>query len=129
MDTSFERPVLAYDGGGSHVSCALCSSKSLRLGPVARESYSAQNSSSAFLDMLERLGREAGASIDGILGAELAFPGPLDFSAGISLMRHKLVYLYGVDLRITQLFDRAPLVGAAVAWFNSSHVVHGKVSQ
>jgi predicted NBD/HSP70 family sugar kinase len=34
-----------------------------------------------------------------------------------------------LDIRITQLFDQAPLVGAAVPWFNSSHVVHGKVSQ
>jgi glucokinase len=99
MDQGFERSVLVYDVGGSHVSCAVCSSKSLRLGPIARESYPAQNSSSAFLDMLERLGKEASTSFDGVLGAELAFPGPFDFSAGISLMRHKLVYLYGIDLR------------------------------
>jgi glucokinase len=29
----------------------------------------------------------------------LAFPGPFDFQAGVSLMRHKLPYLYGIDLR------------------------------
>lgn len=99
MDKGCEPSVLVYDVGGSHVSCAVCSSKSLRLGPVASESCSAQSSSSAFLDLLVRLGKQAGTSFDGVLGAELAFPGPFDFSAGISLMRHKLVYLYGIDLR------------------------------
>jgi glucokinase len=34
-----------------------------------------------------------------VLGAELAVPGPFDFTAGISLMQHKLPFLYGVDLR------------------------------
>jgi glucokinase len=36
---------------------------------------------------------------DGIMGAMLAVPGPFDLEAGVSLMRHKLPYLYGVDLR------------------------------
>ena len=28
-----------------------------------------------------------------------AVPGPFDLQAGVSLMRHKLPYLYGIDLR------------------------------
>jgi len=32
-------------------------------------------------------------------GASLAFPGPFDYQSGVSLMRHKLPYLYGVPLR------------------------------
>ncbi len=35
----------------------------------------------------------------GALGAGLAMPGPFDYATGISRMRHKLPYLYGVDLR------------------------------
>ena len=35
----------------------------------------------------------------GVLGAELAMPGPFDYSAGVSWMKHKMPYLYGVDLR------------------------------
>ncbi len=35
----------------------------------------------------------------------------------------------GFDIAITQLFDQAPLLGAAMAWFNSPQGVHGKVSQ
>ena len=99
MDQTLERSVLVFDVGGSHVSCAVCSSNTLRLGLVARKSYSSRCSGSAFLDMLERLGKEACTSFDAVLGAELAFPGPFDFSAGISLMRHKLGDIYGIDLR------------------------------
>jgi glucokinase len=34
-----------------------------------------------------------------VAGAELAMPGPFDFATGISHMKHKLPFLYGVDLR------------------------------
>jgi glucokinase len=45
-----------------------------------------------------------------VAGASLAIPGPFDFTAGISRMRHKLPYLYGVDLRreLAQLFGWKP---------------------
>jgi glucokinase len=42
---------------------------------------------------------KAADGLDGVSGAELAFPGPFDYAAGISRMKHKLPYLYGVDLR------------------------------
>jgi glucokinase len=61
--------------------------------------HSAEQSSDAFVNVLYSLGVEASAAFDGVLGAELAMPGPFDFAAGVSRMRHKLPYLYGVDLR------------------------------
>jgi glucokinase len=51
------------------------------------------------LDILHSLGKKAMNTAKGVVGANLAIPGPFDFAAGISRMRHKLPYLYGVDLR------------------------------
>ena len=42
---------------------------------------------------------QAAAGLDPVDGAALAFPGPFDFAAGVSWMKHKLPYLYGVNLR------------------------------
>jgi glucokinase len=39
------------------------------------------------------------SSYTGVSGAALAMPGPFDYTAGISYMRHKLPCLYGIDLR------------------------------
>ena len=105
MSAFRENCVLVYDVGGSHVSSALCTTGSFLLGPVVTAPHPEEASSAAFLDLLERLGREAASEVDRLDGAGLAFPGPFDFAAGISLMRHKLPYLYGFDLR-TALAER-----------------------
>lgn len=91
--------VLTFDVGGSHVSAAVCLGSDYRLGPVVSAHYDAVETSDGFVNLLCRLGAEAAAGCDDGMGAELAVPGPFNFQAGISLMRHKLPYLYGVDLR------------------------------
>jgi glucokinase len=70
-----------------------------RLGPIASAPYPAEQTSDAFVRFLHALGLKASAGFAGVSGAELAFPGPFDFAAGISRMKHKLPFLYGVDLR------------------------------
>ena len=99
MTAALERSILAYDVGGSHVSAAVCRNGSFQLGPVATSPHPAEQSSDAFVEALYSLGTQASAGLDGIAGAQLAMPGPFDFSRGVSLMRHKLPYLYGVELR------------------------------
>jgi len=91
--------VLTFDVGGSHVSAALCFADDYRLGPVASALYEAVESCDGFIDLLANLRDEALAGLDGDFPAVLAVPGPFDLPAGISLMRHKLPYLYGVNLR------------------------------
>jgi glucokinase len=91
--------VLTFDVGGSHVSAAVCLQEDYRLGPVVREQYGSIETSDGFIDLLCRLGAEAATGGENGMGATLAVPGPFNFQAGISLMRHKLPYLYGVDLR------------------------------
>jgi glucokinase len=48
---------------------------------------------------------KASSGLEAVSGAEFAFPGPFDFAAGISWMKHKLPFLYGIDLR-KELADR-----------------------
>jgi glucokinase len=91
--------ILVYDVGGSHVSAAVCSNGVYRLGRVVRAPHAPGESSREFIDRLYALGAQASEGAGALSGAGLAMPGPFDFEAGMSLMRHKLPYLYGVDLR------------------------------
>jgi glucokinase len=91
--------VLVYDVGGSHVAAAVCHAGTYRLGPVISAPHPDEQTSDAFVSTLHSLGIRASAGLDPVAGAELAFPGPFDFEAGVSRMKHKLPYLYGVDLR------------------------------
>jgi len=99
MANRVESAVLAFDVGGSHVAAAVCHEVGFRLGPVANAPYPAMQTADAFIDLLDELAVKAGARSDGGIEAVLAVPGPFDLKAGVSLMRHKLPYLYGVDLR------------------------------
>lgn len=104
-------PVLVYDVGGSHVAAAACVGDDFRLGPVVNAAHPAEAACDAFIGMLYKLGVEATNGFSHATGAVLAVPGPFDFEAGVSLMRHKLPYLYGIDLRlaIAERFGWKPL--------------------
>ncbi len=91
--------VLTFDVGGSHAAAAVCRDAGFCLGPVVSAHHDAIQSSAGFIDLLAALGSEAAGGFDGGIAATLAVPGPFDLEAGISRMRHKLPYLYGVDLR------------------------------
>jgi glucokinase len=99
MAADLENSVLVYDVGGSHVAAAVCRSDAYCLGPVVSAPHASVETSDSFIDLLHSLGVKASSGENGLCGAELAIPGPFDFAAGISRMKHKLPYLYGVDLR------------------------------
>jgi glucokinase len=99
MTAEMEKSVLVYDVGGSHVAATVCRGSDYRLGPIVSAPYPAEQTSDAFIAFLHSLGVKASAGLADVAGAELAFPGPFDFAAGISRMKHKLPFLYGVDLR------------------------------
>jgi len=125
MADLMESRVLAFDVGGSHVACAVCWGSDFHLGPVASAPHSATHTSDAFVDLLYELGTKARIGHDEtdghdqINGAMLAVPGPFDLQAGVSLMRHKLPYLYGVDLR-KALAARFGLQPAQVRFLNDA---------
>jgi glucokinase len=81
------------------VAAAVCHPDTYRLGPVVSAPHPDEPTSEAFVSMIHSLGIRASAGFEPVAGAELAFPGPFDFEAGISHMKHKLPYLFGVDLR------------------------------
>jgi glucokinase len=88
-----------YDVGGSHVAAAVCQADTYRIGHVVSAPHPEQQSSDAFVSLIRSLGTQASAGFEPVAGAELAFPGPFDFETGVSWMKHKLPYLYGIDLR------------------------------
>ncbi|MGO9325850.1 MAG: ROK family protein [Terracidiphilus sp.] len=111
--------VLTFDVGGSHVAVAVCCAANFSLGSVASAPYASVSTSGAFLDLLHNLGMKAQIGGEGVIGAMLAVPGPFDLQAGVSLMRHKLPYLYGVDLR-QGLAERFGLQPAHVRFLNDA---------
>jgi glucokinase len=99
MSIGEESPVLVFDVGGSHVSAAVCEGGDFHLGPVFSAPHPVDETSDSFVTLLHTLGVKAAAGFKAVAGAALAVPGPFDLKAGVSLMHHKLPYLYGVDLR------------------------------
>lgn len=90
--------VLVYDIGGSHISAAVCFRESFRLGSIERANLPEQQTSEAFVGVLHSLGVKVGEGVEGVEGAELAMPGPFDYAKGIAWMKHKMPYLYGVNV-------------------------------
>lgn len=98
MSAAVDPCVLVYDVGGSHISAAVCFKQGFRLGTVVRANLPEEQTSAAFVDVLYTLGMKAAEGVDGVEGAELAMPGPFDYAVGVSWMKHKMPYLYGVNL-------------------------------
>jgi glucokinase len=97
--TSLDSQFLAtFDIGGSHIGAGLCRLSDLALIGTASGPIAAIDSFDAFADLLHSLGLEAAAGTP-LAGASLAVPGPFNHEAGVSLMQHKLQYLYQKDLR------------------------------
>ena len=99
VSADVEPCVLVYDVGGSHISAAVCFKEGLSAWtrwcePICRRSRRARRS----LKCLHSLGVKAAEGVDGVQGAELAMPGPFDYEKGISWMKHKMPYLYGVNV-------------------------------
>jgi glucokinase len=91
--------LLTIDVGGSHVSAALCALDDLRVIQLTEAPLGGVSSFEGFVDLLYVLGREVAGWPQRLAGASLAVPGPFDCGAGVSLMKHKLQWLYGKDLR------------------------------
>ena len=94
-----DRCVLAYDVGGSHISAAVCSETTLALGPVVKAALPLEQTAEAFLHVLTDLAAQVAPDLRRVDGAGFAMPGPFDYLEGVSWMRHKMPYLYGVNVR------------------------------
>jgi glucokinase len=110
--------VITFDIGGSHIGAGLCRLPDLALIRTASGPIAEIDSFDAFADLLHSLGTEAAAGTP-LAGASLAVPGPFDHEAGVSLMQHKLQYLYQKDLR-TALASRFGFPPARVLFLNDA---------
>jgi glucokinase len=119
MTSNSEKSVLVYDVGGSHIAAAVCYADKFRLGPVVSTPHPAVETSDAFIGALHDLGMKASSGLEPVSGAEFAFPGPFDYAAGISWMKHKLAFFYGIDLR-KELADRFGWQPAQVRFLKDS---------
>jgi predicted NBD/HSP70 family sugar kinase len=91
--------IAALDIGGTHVAAARVDPGSGSVEPASRCRLSFRPEGPRS-ELLEAILRAAAAAADGaIQGLGVAVPGPFDYDRGVSLMRHKLAALYGVDLR------------------------------
>jgi glucokinase len=120
--------VLVYDVGGSHISAAIFDGGSCSLAGVVDAGYPSEQSIDTFLEVLNTLAASANRGAAELCGASLAMPGPFDYEAGISWMRHKLSYLYGFDLRqaLAAHFGWQP---SAVRFLNDAHAfIMGEVA-
>lgn len=111
--------VVAYDVGGSHISSALCFESDLSLGPVAKSPLPEEQAAAAFVDVLTELAARTGAEAKTTGGAAFAMPGPFDYAQGVSWMKHKMPYLYGVNLG-EALAKRMGWSGSQVRFINDA---------
>ncbi|MGA9670895.1 MAG: ROK family protein [Terracidiphilus sp.] len=98
MNAGSGKSVLVFDVGGSHISAAVCRAGDFRLGSVITAAHPPEETSQTFISLLHFLGTQAGAGSDRVSGASIAIPGPFDYKTGVSHMRHKLPYLFGVNV-------------------------------
>jgi glucokinase len=66
---------------------------------VEKEALPEEQTAERFLDILMHLASQVGMETRSAAGAGFAMPGPFDYAEGVSWMRHKMPYLYGISLR------------------------------
>lgn len=106
--------VAALELGGSHVTAGRVD---LETGTVARRRVTLPKDASRD-ELLERI-RAAAATAGAVERLGVAAPGPFDYEAGVSRLRHKLEALYGVDLR-TELAAPLGVSPAAIRFLNDA---------
>jgi glucokinase len=92
--------VLLFDVGGSHVSASAFGSHTLELFASQSVPVPPNAGLSEFMGAIAFLAERVRPGRIPPGGASVAIPNPFDYSLGISYMRHKYQYLYGIDLRV-----------------------------
>jgi glucokinase len=99
MPRGDEEQILVFDVGGSHIAVAVFNPGDLSLRHFHELSVSPGGSPETFFETFKLLSKKAlppGTSPNGVA---IAIPNPFDCEHGISSMKHKFQYLYGIDLR------------------------------
>jgi len=91
--------VLAFDVGGSHIAAGACRLPGLALGAMQSIAIEKPGSLLQFLATFASLSELTLPPAASLAGVSIAMPNPFDYGRGISYMRHKYEYLYGIELR------------------------------
>jgi glucokinase len=91
--------ILVFDVGGSHVAASMSKIDEMTVATSQSASISKDGSLSDFLETIASLGSRTLPPTAAPAGVSVAMPNPFDYVRGISYMRHKYEYLYGIDLR------------------------------
>lgn len=102
--------VLVFDVGGSHIAASVSGTRAPAVGKPQSASVVKNSSLSEFLETLSSLAKRALGHAETPAGVSIAMPNPFDYVHGISYMRHKYEYLYGIDLRgkLSHVFSCPP---------------------
>jgi glucokinase len=102
--------VLVFDVGGSHIAASVSASNGLLIEAPQSVAVSKSGSLLEFLETVASLAKRTRPGTTAPLGVSIAMPNPFDYVHGISYMRHKYKYLYGIELRgkLSQVFGCAP---------------------
>jgi glucokinase len=90
--------VLVFDVGGSHIAASACAVHELALRPLQSVAVSKTEGLPQFLETFASLAKRALPPGASPVGISIAMPNPFDYARGISYMRHKYEYLYGIEL-------------------------------
>jgi glucokinase len=90
--------ILSFDIGGGHITAGLVQPDPFSPVRLIRSSISSCREEASFVERCTTM-KEALLSSSQVEAISLAFPGPFNYSSGVSLMKHKLSYLHGLPLR------------------------------
>ncbi len=111
------RSVVALDIGGTHASAGRVQIASSAVEERARAALRAGSSEDELLTAI--VGAASAVATEECVAVGIAVPGPFDYDAGVSAMKHKLEPLRGVDLR-SELSSALGLPTRALVFLNDA---------
>jgi glucokinase len=122
--------LLVFDVGGSHIAGALCEPESLRLSTHSSVTVDSNGDEESFYWAIRELAHNLSKGEQAhIAGMSFAFPGPFDYTEGVSQLVHKFAALNGKNLR-TALATRFHLEPARIQFVNDADAfLLGEMSQ
>lgn len=102
--------VLVFDVGGSHIAASMSGPHNLAVTAMESSAVSKNGSLREFLEIIASLTKRLLDGAKPPAGVSIAMPNPFDYARGISYMRHKFEYLYGIELsgKISQVLGCPP---------------------
>jgi glucokinase len=102
--------VLVFDVGGSHIAASMSGLQKFTVATPQSAAVSKNGSLPEFLEIVATLAKRIPGATKAPMGVSIAMPNPFDYVRGISYMRHKFEYLYGIELRskLAQVLGCAP---------------------